>query len=62
MLTKKHITPPRVITNAGTRETYRQQWIPVRVGSQDHEKIPSLHCGMRHYRDGRKEEVNGNAA
>ena len=49
--------PLRTITNATTKETYRPSWVPVRQGSQDHEKVPSLHAGQRRYRDGRVEEV-----
>lgn len=30
-------------------------WVPVRIGSQQHEAIPSLHNGTLYYRDGRKE-------
>lgn len=52
-----NITPPRQHTN-GTVDTsnhYTPDWVPVRPGSQDHENVPTLHCGSRYYRDGRVE-------
>lgn len=54
---KADITPPRQLTPGTTEGNYKPDWIPVRPGSQDHEQIPSLHQGVRYYRDGRKESA-----
>lgn len=35
------------------KEQYRMHWIPVRVGSQDHEAVPSRQGNRLIYRDGR---------
>ena len=37
------------------QQNYTPNWVPVRPGAQDHEAVPSLHCGRRFYRDGRVE-------
>lgn len=49
------IAGPRNIVSGTSKETYVPDWVPVRVGSQDHEKIPSLFGSRREYRDGRVE-------
>ena len=49
--------PPR-IANSESKEVYRPQWIPVRPGSQDHERVPSRRPDGRYYRDGRVEAIN----
>lgn len=54
---KAAIVPVREITNAASKETYRTEWVPVRPGSQDHERVPSRRADGRYYRDGRKEAV-----
>lgn len=54
---KATLTPPRQITNSASRETYRPDWVPVRPGSQDHERVPSRRADGRYFRDGRKEAV-----
>lgn len=37
---------------ASTGEVYKPQWIPVRPGAQDHERVPSRRSDGRYYRDG----------
>lgn len=54
---KADIVPSRTITNAGEKEPYSPSWVPVRPGSQDHEKVPSLQFGQRRFRDGRREQA-----
>ena len=39
-------------------EVYRPQWVPVRPGAQDHERVPSRRADGRYYRDGRVEAIN----
>lgn len=51
----KNAVPLRTVTNGSSSGTYIPNWIPVRPGSQDHEKIPSRMGDMRIYRDGRRE-------
>lgn len=52
-----NITPPRHITNSTVHDKgeYVPTWTDTRPGSQDHERVPTLHCGTRYYRDGRVE-------
>ena len=52
---KAETVPLRTITNAASQGTYRPKWVPVRAGSQDHEKVPSLQGTRRVYRDGKVE-------
>ena len=42
---------------AGTvkKGNYTPEWQPMRPGADDHENVPSLHCGTRTWRDGRQE-------
>lgn len=49
------LVQPRALFPVKGRETYRPFWPPTRPGSDQHEQIPSLHDGVRYYRDGRKE-------
>lgn len=50
------IAASRELTNgSASKEPFVPDWVPVRPGAQDHEAIPSLHCGTRYYRDGRQE-------
>lgn len=51
----KNAVPLRTVTNGASKEQYRVEWIPVRPGSQDHEKIPSRMGDECIYRDGRRE-------
>lgn len=47
--------PVRTITAATTQGNYAPNWIPVRLGAQDHEQVPSRRSNKRYYRDGRVE-------
>lgn len=53
------IAAPRTIVNGAmpNMKQSAQNWIPVRVGSQDHESIPSRIGNRYVYRDGREEAV-----
>lgn len=56
---EKH-EPPQVartrdVVNGNTTGPYSPSWVPVRPGADDHEQVPSLHAGVRTWRDGRKE-------
>jgi hypothetical protein len=55
--TADNITPPRQLTNSTAHDkgNYIPTWTDTRPGSQDHEAVPTLHCGARYYRDGRVE-------
>lgn len=54
-----NITPPRHHTNGSVdpRQHFVPTWTDTRPGSQDHEAVPTLHCGARYYRDGRVERA-----
>ncbi len=53
------IAAPRTIVNGAmpNEKPFTPDWIPVRPGAQDHEKIPSLFGSRREWRDGRVEAV-----
>jgi len=52
-----NITPPRQLINSSVDPNthFVPTWTDTRPGSQDHENVPTLHCGTRYYRDGRVE-------
>jgi len=52
---KAETVPLRTITAASSVGTYKPNWVPVRTGSQDHEKVPSRQGSSRFYRDGKVE-------
>ena len=47
----------RMIAPQVTEQTYQPNWVPVRQGSQDHEKVPSRRADGRYFRDGRVERL-----
>ena len=54
-----NITPPRQLTNSSfkTDDRYVPSWTDTRVGSQDHESVPSRRVVTREWRDGRVERA-----
>lgn len=54
-----NMTPPRHLTNTSVNDkgNYTPTWTDTRVGSQDHENIPSRRVVTREWRDGRVERV-----
>lgn len=51
------VATPRHISSMNSRDVYVENWVPVRAGSQEHEKFPSRMGNNLSYRDGRKEVV-----
>ena len=47
----------REVAKPISQETYKPNWIPVRPGATDHEKVPSRRSDGRYYRDGRVEAL-----
>lgn len=47
----------RTVSAPLSDDKYVPTWTDTRPGSQDHEKVPTLHCGARYYRDGRVESA-----
>lgn len=53
----EQLTPPRVYTAAATKEPLVVNWVPVRPGSENHEKIPSRFGNRLEYRDGKVKQL-----
>lgn len=47
----------REVIEPMSSENYKADWVPVRPGAQDHERVPSRIGDRRLYRDGREELV-----
>lgn len=47
----------RTVSSPMSDDIYKPEWVPVRPGSQDHEKIPSRYGNRFEYRDGRVVEA-----
>jgi len=45
----------RTVSIPMSDDHYKPEWVPVRPGSQDHEKVPSRIGAARMWRDGRVE-------
>jgi len=51
------IPPERTLTQPMSQKNYEPDWVPVLLGSQDHENVPSRRAVTREYRDGRVERA-----
>lgn len=49
------VPAPTRIGDLYSKEVYRPQWQPMRVGADQHERIPSRRAGERVWRDGKRE-------
>ena len=47
------IPPERTLTQPISKDPYIPEWVPVRAGAQDHERVPSRRFDVREYRDGK---------